>query len=1378
MLYRYLTLATILRQAEFRVCRDIFQPHLGAVSPCGEDGYTDCRSVPFRPCQLSTYPLSCPWNTPGTQHRRVDAPGERTPDAVNFPSELNGLSQMGHGKKKPRAQRQSENLRKAYAKRMRRAKSRNSTDPFRDLSDFLRRYDASQLISTLASLHLLPENHTHIPRLEAAMRVALSLESKGCQRVDVALLGKRLNDYLPAHGEIGLHEDPVDSLFTENLVFQGGNYIVYSGLAEGGAFILEHLLKAVCVVSEGLSAEFIRRVNATATCMLFISDAVAKRAGHVRNLVSPDTWRQNIAVPDSVAASRLTEAVVFSRRAIEHGLGMHGAGPESMVPFIYRGENPLAQMSDLDRNPLYARPLVDLGDQVIVAHPSSITAALRHYILTAAQEAGALDVVMHNYKHVVATTMERALDYLDFSRLDVGLPSVEGTWPVTEYVYRIDSDKLAYVQMIVDDGSDYDENEVFGLWKSGIKQFPMEERRRIVINHLLSIDDLGCRQVLIIAVICAVGRAVVIGFEAPPEGAEELSLFVEELEIVSGLRKYDCLTLWKFAEAKGSFLRTWPRCFGISSFLDILALYLDHRQSFYLSDQGSVIPVISPGYGHRLRIESARIADTHAALRIGDDFQLLYTYVTKRYDESDPIPIYVPRSLASFWRLVEGYRQPIWITRDSVPSVNAGAASHAYFGVLDMLSYWLWQMTPSLRSHLEPLGSDPITIRVMLQDEDKWTWFPEGFGTVPDPHFEIMDCAIRISIPAEIQTLFEKQDNSGERLILWALLRAFNALLGEHSLVSDLDDDECNTILDTHAAIGTKKMISVLQQDRAALNPENLASLRLLHEHDVEKQLDGLARDLKIAPLPDGEILDTETKLNVIDNVVDVYVERLRNALKNLAWEPIVEALIANQESLHHDRVRRMYTIATDIACFSNVPARVESEKERITEISMTALATRTLLEFVVAEPPNGSRVVSTDDLDELVAIAYHIYNWGSFYDQIKLGLFPHRVSILPTGRIGRDIGVIEEFVNTFLHAKVTEGVERSVRKHSRSPAGNAPTESTEATLRDMDVAFSAEFGLSTNETTEFFDCVREMGFAQKRACARLAESIFKEELWARLKDLDGWTDTKLGHAITLYSLTPRTRWDDIPEGFVPADIYPWRYNRRLSYMFRPLVVGVAQGGERTIFWGPRHVEECSIQIFSTVSEGRYPGRSDPMKRFIGASGERMGREFTHEVMEWLQSHSSWLVHDREVPIRTNTQLRAGKDLGDIDVLAVDPQEKVIYSIECKCTNFGRNAREMASELERFLTEEKRNEAWVYKHVERHKWLSQNKSQLSPLFGLDVADFRLQSPIVTSEELPAPYLRNMPLPFVAFTRLQREGVESFHSSGDETTSDTSPEEQA
>ena len=71
-------------------------------------------------------------------------------------------------------------------------------------------------------------------------------------------------------------------------MFHGGSYIVYSGLAEGGTFILEHLLKAVCVVSEGLNTDLIRRVNAAAACMLFISDAVAKRAGHVRNLVSPE----------------------------------------------------------------------------------------------------------------------------------------------------------------------------------------------------------------------------------------------------------------------------------------------------------------------------------------------------------------------------------------------------------------------------------------------------------------------------------------------------------------------------------------------------------------------------------------------------------------------------------------------------------------------------------------------------------------------------------------------------------------------------------------------------------------------------------------------------------------------------------------------------------------------------------------------------------------------------------------------------------------------------------------------------------------------------------------------------------------------------------
>ena len=74
--------------------------------------------------------------------------------------------------------------------------------------------------------------------------------------------------------------------------------------------------------------------------------------------------------------------------------------------------------------------------------------------------------------------------------------------------------------------------------------------------------------------MCAVGRAMVIGFEAPPEGAEELAVLVEELEIVSNLRRYDCLTLGKFAEARDEFVRAWPRCFGLSSFFSMYSHYI------------------------------------------------------------------------------------------------------------------------------------------------------------------------------------------------------------------------------------------------------------------------------------------------------------------------------------------------------------------------------------------------------------------------------------------------------------------------------------------------------------------------------------------------------------------------------------------------------------------------------------------------------------------------------------------------------------------------------------------------------------------------------------------------------------------------------------
>lgn len=1216
----------------------------------------------------------------------------------------------------------------------------------------------------LGGLQLVPENHSHLVRLEAASQVACSLRNKSKRTIDVNGLRTQLNKILPTNGYYGIAEDPTESLFTENIVFHGGNYIVYSGITHGGSFILKNLLMSIFHQGADLDLNFKVNIKYTSMALLTISNEVANRLGHSRNIISPDTWRENIHVPDIGEVIWLRDVAKFSRLEISDLFQMSGLDFQFLSAFLCKAGDISVNADDSKKNPLFSKPLVQIGERIILAQPGSITSALRHYIFVTALNKGLIEKLIESYRKVLRNNVEASLNRMFYENIEYDFPISEELLPIEEKIYRIDTDKLAYIQIIVDDASDYNPDEVFCHWENKTLVEKLETRRDKIAKLLLDDPNLDCSKVLLIIVLGSIGRSIVLGIKSDPDNTLTVTIPAQELEILSNLQECDSLTIWKYAGARKRWHQIFQMPLGMFSFLDVFALYLNHHHSFYLSDEGPVMPILHVGYGHELRVKSVLTSDIHAVLVRPKGLSPRYVTVTRRY-EGDPIPIYVLYdSLSPFVKVVEGYKQPLWVMRDSSSEYNSRDLDDIYFKVTDLFAYWLWQMTPSLKSHLEILGETPININIRLVKSKDWA----NISLITPPTTSV-ECTYTIdgfdiifSIPAEIQIYFGKSDNEGERLILNTLLQAFNVMLGQNRKTQSLTEEIQHNILQAHAPLGPKKILNLFHQNRAALNPTNLPSLRKLQEHNLEEQLDGLVAELDDKTLVVGEVKDKKKRLKLIGKIVDLYLDRLRSFLSEFAYQPLLEQLISNNEAAHHQRIMRTFTMATDIECFSDVNTRVEREKEEKIAITIAAVATRTLIEFIAAEPPEGKKFISKDDLDKLLAIAYQFFNWGSYYDQIELGLFDHRLSILKSGRIGRDTELLQNFRDLFLGAKVREEVEEAVSDFEAfiTPKNTENAENPKLDLAAMNAAYVAEFGLTMEEIKEFHICIIDIGFEQEKACANLPLSELKKAIREKVKHITDWTDIKISEAIQLYSLKPRAKWDAVPNEFLRSDIYPWRYNRRLSYIYRPLIIGPLPKDDPLVFWGPRHVEESCRLLFSNIGNGRYKlhdNSSEEMKSFLGSIRENLGKSFTNKVKKWFETNTVWPV-ESEIPINKSSPLEARMDLGDIDVLTIDDVGQKIYSIECKDINYGRNPREMASELERFINESEGSESWVEKHVKRDLWLKENTSKLSLIFSQDVSSYEVCSVFLTSEELPAPYLTKMPLSFFAFTRLEREGV--------------------
>ncbi len=1226
----------------------------------------------------------------------------------------------------------------------------------------LAEYDRLAMLSRLGGLHLWPPNQAHTARLDEAARTACSVSSWGTEKPGSEALGELLNGLFPSEGPLGSLEDPLAGPFADNVVSFGGDAIVYPGINPDGAYILKVLFTNMSSGHCDLPRSFLKEVAEASVSLLALSHQIALRLGHTRYMDSPNHPGADIEVPHEEILDGLARALTFTEEQLLQLSSQVGFNLGSLDVFEIELGRDYPGAGDPGNNPLLLKPLARIKDRFVVVSPASIMHAIRHFILTLACEQGLLGQIAVGYRRTLWRFVQDYIRLLSQGPLDLELPSPTSGLPLEEGLFQIDTDKAAYVQLVTDDLSGFDPSTPCGCWASGDLGQRILERAEETVHWLTGGGHGYCSNVLVITVLGSLGRDMVFAITGEPERSRVLLTNAQDLEVITQLRDLGNLILWKFADADRKF-RMKAQVLALD-FLDSYAVYRAHQRSFYLSDDVPPTHVIvQPGEGRALRLKALQQADVHLSPRSDPADRMLVT----RFEEDATIPIYYPEGGIgrTLDRLIEGYAQAVWVEcTDEAQHVSGMTWTHQV-EIANMLAYWLWQLMPSLRQHLEPLGEFPLRVKFKLQDASSWPKGAELVGKTP----HTISCArthmegrsVYVQIAREFQRALHSPDNRAERGLILDIMLHLGQMLAANHLHNTLTDEECERILDIHVPLGAKKkLVGVNPNARAALNPADLPFFRKLESHDIEEQLDDLALTLPTRR-PVGELDYPAVARAVCNELVDIFLGRIRDSVRKFSWDSLLKEFISQQESYWHVRAYEHTTTPTNIECYGNVQSHVARLTRDLVKAEETGVALRVLTEIVAAEPPSGRKLISMADSDRLVAMASQLIQWALLSDHIHLDIMDYRLSILPSGRIGVKATNAVEVWGPFTTSKTYEEVEADIRDFGKRFQSEGSGEPDSQLIVRLDEAFLAEFGMTWTAMRQFCQGLTAIGFETGAASPSLRLSQLEAQILARL----GWQEDEFRCALELFCLRPRPAWEKAPSGFdAKEDIWPWRNNRRLSYLRRPLILGPAPSKDPLVFWGPRHVDEALRNLLGLVYTDRYKLQETSAKEMsdlISGFQEKASKEYVREVKEWLRANTGYEIHS-EVPIRPGKQLHSDENLGDVDLLCIDSRMKKILAIECKKINFGRNPREIANELKRFVGKEgSKDQSWVAKHQKRDEWLRNHLDVVRRAYGLEAGAWHVESMFLISEEISATYLTKMPLRFLSFPRLMREGVEAL-----------------
>ncbi|WHY77807.1 hypothetical protein QNH20_01095 [Neobacillus sp. WH10] len=1185
---------------------------------------------------------------------------------------------------------------------------------FEKLKETVEKFDLLNLLITNSACQMMPVNANKLQRFEA---VAFCLCSCLYEDNKLVMSKSRIksiyNSNLYDLEKVAVYEDPFEQMFTESITFYGGTYIVFPGITETGTLIIRQLLKAI-FLSERKSefGEFYKEAYDVAILFLSISNAMAEKAG-LNYREESKVKNADITIPPFDIEERLFDAVSFDKEELAEILSKNGVDIGVLDDFIVNFGDANIHDYTSDNHFLHHKPFLRYGDEIIVTMPCNLLGTLRHSIISLANEFGFSNELNFKFQETLWNTTIRCLSMMNIETKTQSQFVLEKSVPeYREGLFSIDSDKVMYVQLHTDNFADYDANVVYGMKEMLKGEF--EKRALELKSHILE-EHKGIKTVFFLLLLQPAGRAMGLGIN---QLADEIHLMMSlnDLEVVSLMEGGDPLLLYKFAKAKK---RVESKIYSLG-FLDTYSLYKFNDKSFYFSDEEQpTMYYFSVGEGREVIEEMHRMVRPHG-VPVPNGKKIIEV-VSMHSDET--IPIYLPASLIKnrIMLLVEGDTWNIWVTSKQIHPIA--------FQMVDLVAYWIWQFSHELNQIIRHKGL--IEIEINLDQLENWTLHnleTHDKELESDPiSYRILSNVIQMNISNSFQRELEGHTNKGERVLVKKVLLALEELNKNRILPS------LNKVIEDIAPIGVKKKLLVFNQNNVSvlLEPGNFPQLRYIDSADENMILDDIGEWLKNEKkIKVGKITNQK---QVINEVVGYLFSKIEASIQNLKEpENLLQTMMLYYETLLYKREEHRITIPTTLHCFSDKASMVNKINDDTSKFNKPSVSLRFLIEYVSACPPrSGKEYFSMEVMDYLLALSSLLIEWANNSDLINYQLADLQISMLPSGRLG----IAHE--NNYFSASSTY-----FRQYSSQVLSNA-IDNYESNWRtngdekvetvDLDIvhAFEEEFGVGFYPFTNFITSVVDLGRdlpdeVKSMPYVEFVEAIQKTEL----------SKKEVEDIFSLLSLRGRENFLKAPKGFRKEDMLPWKFNRELSYLRRPFILQ-----NDMVYWSNRHLFYCGQHLIDLCVGGRLKAKSEKMKNLISKYQNIRGEKFNN-IVEGLFSSYDFLITRGQVKKFGGKRIEGDKgDLGDIDVLVINPRTKSIFLLECKDLSIARNPYEIHHELNNLFVGTAKKPSIVQKHSKRTMWIKENIDLVLANFSLSTKGKWIVKPlIVIDEEMISPYL--------------------------------------
>lgn len=1205
-------------------------------------------------------------------------------------------------------------------------------EEYEDFIKYISKKNTSKLLKLFSILQLCPENHGKNLRLE----IILSLLAKNMNNINNELNYDGVVNAIQEMFPSDYREDPVETSFTENFHFSNGNNIVFPGIVINSTEIVQGLVYSILHAENDLSNEFKKSMFESIIFFLSIHSNIASEIG-LKRYTCLENNENELFFPDEDFFNTHKDLVCFSREELQAIYNKFNIKSDVISNFVFDIENDEIDLINIDKNPILLKPFIIFNDVYYLIFPSAQMYSLNNYIVNELKSNNYLEKLLKIYDLNIENDSFKELRKMGWSMTDLNA-QIKNKLELNdgESIWQFDENKLAYVNVLLNsshEDSNYEEraSKVISIVRDKVINENYQFLTLLIISSYSTTDDK----------FFALNDI---------DGSDNfLMISVFDLKRLNSNWNLNKLSLWKYCKAYDRAVNKGVRVAPFYSVLTYYKYYTKNSDSFFDSDKAYNGLFFDFGMQGKVITDCNIQNDEHSVAYFKSKRGLGYLPV---YKIAKHAPIYLSQEyyIGIYKTAIELFDYPIWIT---CPKKRDTMTIH----FIDAIAHWLNELYPSLKNHFNHPIPFPIEIIITL-DEKLYDFNPQELHAFKKDTFSLNyeliaeEGKIKIQVPFEFYAILHRKDNHGERQLMFIVIESISKLFSKIGY-EDLNEEKIQLMLDKHIPLGSAKMILTVDSSyNLKIDPRHIPKIRFVQKYDNSFILEEIVSWLNYDEKIPEDINDKKNKIKLLVDCVNIIIKELRNKLIQYNTFELLKFLMYRHEAIIQANEYRKLYIPARLECFSKYIDVFNEFQESESEHVNASLSMRCLIEFVCAEPYFGEKLPNDDDVDYLLSLMNEMIYFGYVQDLIRFDIDNPKMGLLESGRIGINKGFFDDVLNKYNISNkedelvdYKENFESNFNKHEKNKL-----DEVDDYVNKIDEAFLNDWGITFLEINTISLFLAEYCFLQESSYFKMEE----DELIDLIVKETEFNKEKITFYFNVLTLNSRGKMDKPPKGYIIPEIFPWRYNRKLSYLRKPLIRIIDDEKKVWYLWSSRFLIKASDNLIYQFSNAslRVEDEHNKIKNIIAKRLNLKGKDFRNEVKDWLIENTQLRVIDFEVKIDVKGVLVANKNYGDIDILAFDDSNKLIYSIECKNTKQAKIMYDFQRDIRNYTSKQ------LPKHVERNNWLIDNVSQLSDKFGKKVDNYKVKSLVVSSYQLPIKFLEKTELPIYSFNEIKRSKI--------------------